>query len=248
MEIIYGPRRGPVASADLPEHYPWPERAGQAYVRAMMVCTLDGAAAGADGLSGSISGDADGEVFVAVRRFADAVLVGGGTLKSEEYGPLHSTDEDAARREAEGQATAPVIAVVSGSLKLPLGDDGFTGSTQRPLVFTTADPDPERLAQVNERCEVVQADGDTVEIDWVVEQLVARGLWRIVCEGGPTLLRDAADAGLLDEADLTFSPMLVGSSTTPDTDVLDDPRSFALQHVLTGDHFLMARYVREDAS
>ena len=113
VEIIFGPTRGPVAAADLPDHYPWPERGGAAYVRAMMVCTLDGAGAGADGLSGSISGDADGEVFVAVRRFADAVLVGGGTLKSEEYGPLRSTDEDAARREAAGQASAPVIAVVS---------------------------------------------------------------------------------------------------------------------------------------
>ncbi len=129
-----------------------------------------------------------------------------------------------------------------------MDDDGFLASAVRPLVFTTADPDPERLAALRERCEVVQADGDTVTIEWVVDQLVARGLWRIVCEGGPSLLRDAADAGLLDEADLTFSPMLVGSSTTPDTDVLDDPRSFALQHVLTGDHFLMARYVREDAS
>ncbi|KQT90806.1 hypothetical protein ASG49_13780 [Marmoricola sp. Leaf446] len=246
MEIIWGPERGPVAVDDLPRHYPWPERDGAAYVRAMMVCTLDGAAAGADGLSGSISGDADGEVFVAVRRFADAVLVGGGTLKSEEYGPLHATDEDAAARQAAGQAPAPVIAVVSGSLDLPLGEDGFTGSTQRPLVFTTADPDPERLAAVRERCEVVQADGDSVEVSWVIDRLVERGLWRIVCEGGPTLLRDAADQGRLDEADLTFSPMLVGTSSTPDTELLGDPRSFALTQVIAAEEFLMARYTRRD--
>ena len=248
VEMIFGPRRGPVAADDLPEHYPWPDRGGRAWVRAMMVATLDGAAAGSDGLSGSISGDADGEVFVAVRRFADAVLVGGGTLKAEEYGPLRSTDEDAARRREAGQAEAPVIAVVSGSLKLPLGEDGFTGSAVRPLVFTTADPDPERLAAVRERCEVVQAPGDTVEITWVVDQLVERGLWRIVCEGGPSLLRSAAEAGLMDEADLTFSPMLVGTSATPRTEVLGDPRRFALEHVLTGEDFLMGRYVRRDAS
>ncbi|SDS78853.1 Pyrimidine reductase, riboflavin biosynthesis [Nocardioides scoriae] len=246
MEIIYGPQRGPVASTDLPDHYPWPERAGQAYVRAMMVATLDGAAAGGDGLSGSITGDADGEVFTAVRRFADAVLVGGGTLKAEEYGPLHSTDDDAKRRVAAGQADAPVIVVVSGSLTLPLGDDGFTGSTLTPLVFTTADPDPERLAQVRERCEVVQAEGDTVEVSWVIDRLVERGLWRIVCEGGPTLLRDAAASGRLDEADLTFSPMLVGTEKTPPTDMLADPRGFELVHVIAADDFLMSRYVRRD--
>ncbi|ROR93047.1 riboflavin biosynthesis pyrimidine reductase [Nocardioides aurantiacus] len=248
VEIIFGPERGPVAVDDLPRHYPWPERDGAAYVRAMMVCTLDGAAAGADGLSGSISGDADGEVFVAVRRFADAVLVGGGTLKSEEYGALRSTADDAERRVAAGQAEAPVIAVVSGSLDLPLGEDGFTGSTRRPLVFTTADPDPERLAAVRERCEVVHADGAEVEVSWVIDRLVERGLWRIVCEGGPTLLRDAADQGRLDEADLTFSPMLVGTASTPDTELLGDPRSFALTQVIAAEEFLMARYTRRDVA
>jgi riboflavin biosynthesis pyrimidine reductase len=247
VEIILGAARGPVAAADLPDHYPWPESDGaRAYVRAMMVGTLDGAAAGADGLSGSISGEADAEVFTAVRRFADAVLVGGGTLAAEGYGPLRSTVEDAARRTSQGRLEAPRIVTVSGSLRLPLGDDGFTGSAVRPLVFTTSAPDPERLAAVRERCEVVQAGGDRVEIGWVIDQLVERGLWRIVCEGGPTLLRDAAAAGRIDEADLTFSPVLVGTAGTPRTAMLVDPREFALRQVIAADHFLMARYVRKD--
>ncbi|WP_240917310.1 dihydrofolate reductase family protein [Nocardioides sp. HDW12B] len=242
--MILGPVHGPVATEDLPEHYPWPERDGRPWVRAMMSCTLDGAAAGADGLSGSISSDADGAVFSAVRRFADVVLVGGGTLAAEEYGPSKASEEDAARRAAAGQAPAPVIAVVSGSLKLPLDDDGFTASTVRPIVFTTADPDPDRLAAVRERCDVVQADGDTVDVGWVVERLAERGLWRIVCEGGPSLLRDAAAADLLDEADLTFAPLLVGSENTPRTDMLDDASRFELAHVLTEEGVLMTRYLR----
>lgn len=245
MEIIYGSSTGPVDNDDLPQHYPWPEREGAAYVRAMMVGTLDGAVAGADKLSGSISGDADGEVFDAVRRFADVVLVGGGTLAAEEYGPLHATDADAALRQAAGQAKAPVIAVVSGSLRLPLDQGGFADATVRPLVFTGASPDPERLAAVRERCEVVQAPGDEVEAGWVVDRLVDRGLWRIVCEGGPTLLRDVAEAGCLDEVDLTVSPMLVGTGATPTTELLPDPRSFTLQQALVADDFVMVRYVRQ---
>lgn len=245
--MIFGPHRGPVDPDDLPAHYPWPDRGGRAWVRAMMACTLDGAAAGSDGLSDSISSDADGEVFSAVRRFADAVLVGGGTLSAEQYGPLRSSDEDADRREAAGQARAPRLAVVSGSLDLPLADDGFLASPEPPLVLTHADPDPDRLAALRERAEVVQADGDTVGADWVVERLVERGLWRVVCEGGPSLLADVAAAGLLDEADLSFSPMLVGTEATPDTSMLTDPRRFTLHHVLTADDFLMSRYVRADA-
>ena len=247
MEIIFGPSRGPVAVDDLPEHYPWPDDESRTYVRAMMVGTLDGAAAGADGLSGSINGEADGHVFTAVRRFADAVLVGGGTLAAERYGPLHSTDADVVRREAAGQAKAPRIVTVSGSLNLPLGEDGFTRSTERPLVFTTKAADPERLAAVRERCEVVQADGDRVDVGWVLDRLLERGLRRIVCEGGPTLLRDVAATGRLDEVDLTFSPQLVGTGTSPRTDLLDPARGFALHQVITADDFVMARYVAEAA-
>ncbi len=246
MEMIYGAQRGPVAHEDLPDVYPWPERAGRAWVRAMMVGTLDGAAAGADGLSGSISGCADGEVFSAVRRFADVVLVGGGTLTAEEYGPLGSSAQDARRRRDAGQAEAPVLAVVSGSLTLPLDEDGFTASTVRPLVFTTADPDPDRLAALRERCEVVQADGEVVDVAWVIDRLVERGLWRVVCEGGPSLLRDVAQAGRLDEVDLTLSPTAAGTGTTPRTDVLSAAPSFALQHVLSADDFLMTRYLRAE--
>lgn len=244
MELIYGPDHGPVLEDDLPTLYSWPDDGP--WVRAMMVATLDGAAAGADGLSGSISGKADTEVFVAVRRFADAVLVGGGTLAAEEYGALRSTEADAARRTSQGQAVAPVIAVVSGSLRLPLDPGGFTDSAVRPLVLTTASPDPERLAAVRERCDVVQAPGDRVDAAWAIDQLVERGLRRIVCEGGPTLLRDVAEAGRLDEADITIAPMLVGTSATPSTDLLPEARTFELRHVLSADGFLMNRYVRGD--
>ena len=242
--MIFGPQRGPVEHDDLSDLYPWPERDGRAWVRSMMVATLDGAAAGADGLSGSISGDADGAVFSAVRRFADAVLVGGGTLSAEEYGPMRAAEDDLAPRRGSGQADAPVLAVLSGSLTLPMDQDGFLASDVPPIVFTTADPDAERLAALRERCEVVQADGDTVAVSWVIDRLVERGLWRVVCEGGPSLLRDVAEADRLDEVDLTFSPTMAGTGTTPSTDVLSTTRGFTLIHVLTADDFLMTRYVR----
>ncbi|MGJ9423155.1 dihydrofolate reductase family protein [Aeromicrobium sp. CF3.5] len=242
--MIFGPQRGPVSADELADHYPWPDRAGRAWVRAMMVSTLDGAGAGADGLSGSISGSADRDVFTAVRRYADAVLVGGGTMASERYGAMKAVSDDAERRAAQGQAEAPRLVVVSGSLDLPMGDDGFLGSTAAPLVLTGSGADPDRVAALEDRCEVVRAPDARVPPQWAIDQLVDRGLWRIVCEGGPTLLRDVSAAGLLDEADLTFSPRLVGTSATPNTDLITDPGAFELTHVLTADHFLMSRYVR----
>ena len=53
------------------------------------------------------------------------------------------------------------------------------------------------------------------------------------------------DAGLLDEADITVSPMLVGTARTPGTPMLADPARFELQHVLTAEEFLMLRYTKD---
>lgn len=244
MRMLHGPTVGPVADDDLSDAYPWPDTTDRPYVRAMMVTTLDGAAAGDDGLSGSVSGGADRAVLRAVRRFADVVLVGGGTMKAEGYGPLRARDEDAARREQQGQAAAPVLAVVSGSLDLPLGEGSFADSDLTPIVFTSERADPARVAEASERVEVVQLPGEHVDAATVIDQLHKRGLGRIVCEGGPGLLNQVTDAGLLDEADITVSPMLVGTERTPDTPMLQAPASFELQHVLTAEEFLMLRYTR----
>ena len=59
-------------------------------LRLNFVATLDGAATGADGLSGSINSAADHRGFAAMRRAADVLLVGAGTVRAEEYGPART--------------------------------------------------------------------------------------------------------------------------------------------------------------
>ena len=243
MEMIYGATTGPLDGDGVLAAYPWPD--GGPWVRAMMVTALDGASAGPDGLSGSISSPVDKVVFDAVRRLADVVLVGAGTVRAEGYGPMRARPADAERRAADGQAAAPTLAIVSGSLDLPWGSALFTESAQRPLVLTVADPPAEAAARAAEaRADVVRAPGDEVAPAWVVETLVARGLRRVVCEGGPTLLESLVRAGLVDEADISLSPTFAGLGNVPHTDGLAEVAAFELRHVLHGDGFLMSRYVR----
>ena len=109
MDLIWstgddGPSAG-LSDDDVRDAYPWPDLASERrWVRAMMVTTLDGAAAGPDGLSGSISSSVDKAVFHAVRRLAGAVLVGAGTVRAEGYGPLRAAEADAEVRAAAGLA------------------------------------------------------------------------------------------------------------------------------------------------
>jgi riboflavin biosynthesis pyrimidine reductase len=83
-----------------------------------MIASIDGATAVA-GVSGSLGGGADRQLFALLRSLADAVLVGAGTLRAENYGP----------------GTLP-IAVVSRSCQLDWRSPFFTEAALRPVVIT----------------------------------------------------------------------------------------------------------------
>lgn len=240
--MIWGPSEGPLDEDALLAAYPWPDEGR--WLRAMMVTTLDGASAGPDGLSGSISSGVDKQVFDAVRRLADVVLVGAATIRAEGYGAMRAKPADAPRRAEQGQSAAPVIAVVSPSLDLPWDSELFTASTHRPLVLTVAHPPGEQLARARERAELVQAPGQDLDPSWMVDALLARGLRRIVCEGGAHLLETVVRAGLLDEADITLSPAFAGHAHVKASEGLPDVVGLDLAHVITAEGFLMNRYVR----
>lgn len=65
--------------------YDWP--AGP-WLRVNMISTIDGAAQGPDGLTGSINNEPDKVVFHRLRDTADALLVGAGTARAEGYRPI----------------------------------------------------------------------------------------------------------------------------------------------------------------
>lgn len=240
---LYGPLPltggNPLSADALVAAYPWPQ--DQTWVRAMMVTTLDGAATGPDGLSGSVSSSADQLIFNTVRRYADAVLIGAGTLRAERYTPMVAKPADQSGRTASGQRPAPVIAVVSGSLNLPWDLPVWRESACRPMILTSSDAPADRLATARKHADVITLDQTTP--DAIIHALTERKLTRIVCEGGPRLLRDLIAAGLVDEADITISPTFAGTATSPPTPALPQVAQFRLAHVLQGEGALMARYL-----
>lgn len=218
------------------------------WLRANMISTVDGAAADERGGSRRLSGPADRQVLGALRRLADVILVGAGTVRADPaaYRPVRPSPEVRQRRRTAGQAEAPLIAIVSASLDLDLTGEPFRAG--RPLLVTATAARPDRVAHAREVADVVIAGtGPRPDPATMVHELVARGLPRILCEGGPRLLGAIAAAGLLDELCLTVSPTLAGPDER--SRILSDAGSGAaaqplqLAHVLEDGGFLFARYV-----
>ena len=213
---------------DVASRYPWP--AGR-WVRAMMVMGLDGATVGPDGGSRSLSGPADLAALLAIRSHCDAVVIGAETLRVERYKPFRAKPELQASRAAEGLDVAPRLVIVSASLKLPWEEAVFTDSALSPLVVTVAGHDAQWLDRARAHAEVIVSPGPRVDPAWLLDELYARGLCRIVCEGGRGLLTSFADAGVIDEWDVTISGR-AGET------------SFDLASSREDDGFLFTRYVR----
>lgn len=225
---------------DLREAYAYP--GDRTWVRANMVSSLDGSAV-QDGRSGQLSGEADKAVFATLRGLCDAVLVGAGTARTEGYRAPRAKADWAAHRARHGQLPAPTLVLASRRLDLDPGSDLFTGD-ERTIVVTAGSGDHAAKARLAEVADVVDAGADELDLAEVVAQLTERGLTRVLCEGGPTLLAGVVAAGLLDELCLSLSPKVVGGDGTRIVhgDRLD--ASFRPAHLLEDEGVLFGRYVR----
>ena len=214
LERIW-PERAPVSPGELVAPVP-AVPADRPWVSALMISSLDGRAT-LGGTSRALGGPQDVRLLVALRRRADALIVGPGTVRAEGYGPL----------------PCPAV-LVSRSFDLPWEAGLFAAEGQRVLVYTRAGTEPPPVA----------ADVEMVAIEAlpaVLADLRARGIERLLCEGGPTLNRALLAEGLLDELYLTLAPVVSGDAG-PSIVAPGAPAELQLRGVATADGDLYLRY------
>ena len=186
MRVLIGPTDENIELAELyaAPHQPW--------LRVNMISTLDGAATGDSGTSGSINNPADKVVFDTLRELADAVLVGAGTARAEGYGP----------------AARPIV-VVSRSGSVP---EKLRGAEPGRVMMATRS-EAEHLDEARDLLgadQVLVTGSHRIDLARVKAELVDRGLRDLLCEGGPHLLHDLLAEGVVDELSATVTPRLVG--------------------------------------
>jgi riboflavin biosynthesis pyrimidine reductase len=214
-------------------------------LRVNFVESIDGAAT-VDGLSGGLSGPGDKEIFASLRMVCDALVVGAGTIRAENYDALRLDEHSRAWRRDHGLPEFPLMVIVSGSLDLNPDQLIFSDAPVPPIVVTHAGATAARRAAIAEVAEVVTVGDDAVDLGAAVADLHARGATQLLCEGGPHLFGALIAADLVDELCLTVSPLLTGGSAGRISAGLPGPaRSMSLQHALTSDSMLFLRYVRE---
>src|SRR5690606_37525602 len=139
--------------ATLHEHYAVADRSVP-HLRVNFVSSLDGAA-WHDGRSGPLNDVWDQQVFGFLRRLADVVMVGAGTIRVEGYGGLRLDEASQRWRLDHGRPAHPPLAVVSHALDLDPASRVFADAPVRPLVITHATAPAERRAALEDVADVV---------------------------------------------------------------------------------------------
>jgi riboflavin biosynthesis pyrimidine reductase len=214
---------------------------GHPWVMLNMVASVDGATALKGGAT-ALNDPDDRGLFLALRSVADVVLMGAQTIRSEKLGPVRMSQEMLEHREGAGLEGIPRLAVLTRSLDIEPDHRIFSESATRPILVVPGDADPTRVRQLESVAEIAVAD--TNDGRAVIDALNADV---VLCEGGPSINSLLIAAGVVDEINLTLSPLFgLGSSKriASHADELDPPQELVLDRALIGDRSLFLRYVR----
>ncbi len=179
-----------------------------------MVALESGTAASGGIISGR--NQADRFVMGLLRAFADAILVGAGTVRAEggralwtpQYIFPEAADGYRALRQQFRRATDPRLVIVTARGDL---DPSVRALQVGALVLTTKEMEAALRTRLPAASRVIGiSSGPRLRLGDVLAVLESEGHRTILTEGGPTLFGELVAAGHVDELFLTVSPALAG--------------------------------------
>ncbi|MFJ8793364.1 dihydrofolate reductase family protein [Streptomyces sp. NPDC102462] len=160
-----------------------------------------------------LSGPADFDRVDAVRASVDAILIGAGTIRADNPRLLVNAPGRRAARLAAGRPEYPLKVAVSGSGDLD-PDARFWHTGGEKILYAT-DEGAERARRAGIAADVVPLGP---RLDWptILSHLyAARGVRRLMVEGGGTVHTQLLRQGLADELQLVVAPLVVGDPAAP---------------------------------
>ena len=175
--------------------------------------SLDGYIDDASGTPLRLSSDADIDQVDELRSTCDAIMVEAGTVRADNPALLLRSQARREARIARGLRPDPARVVVSRGGDFDPAARVFAAGADR-IVYVSSGAVPGTRERLGTAAEVVDA-GRPVGLDRVLADLVARGIARLLIEGGGSVHTQFLAAGLADELRLSVAPFFIGDSAAP---------------------------------
>jgi diaminohydroxyphosphoribosylaminopyrimidine deaminase/5-amino-6-(5-phosphoribosylamino)uracil reductase len=180
------------------------------HVLLKLALSADGKVGAAGRKPVAITGPEARERVFQMRAMSDAILIGIGTVMS---------DDPALTCRLPGMAArSPARVVLDAGLKVPMAS-GVVATARETPTFVFGGPEASKLAEEVLRQKGVEvfrvtATNGRLELAEVLRQLAERGITRLMVEGGPTVAASFVRADLVDEAALFRAPKPIGPDGT----------------------------------
>jgi 2,5-diamino-6-(ribosylamino)-4(3H)-pyrimidinone 5'-phosphate reductase len=162
-----------------------------------------------------ISGKLDFERVDELRAQADAVMVGIGTVISDDPSLTVKSSERKAARKAIGKSENPARIVVDSAARTPLDADIFKkGEGIRIIAVSNAAP-AENVEKLEKKALVIKTGTNKVYLPELAVKLKEIGINTLMVEGGATLNWGMLSAGLVDEVYTFVGNLIIGGATAP---------------------------------
>lgn len=158
-----------------------------------------------------LSNDADLDRVDSIRASCDAILVGAATVRSDNPRLLVRSPARRDVRIACGLPPTPIKVTLTGRAGLDPCASFFTTGESEKLVYCASEAVASARERVGSVATVVDG-GQPVDVRWMTEDLHARGVRRLMVEGGGTVHTQFLTADLVDELQLVIAPFFVGDS------------------------------------
>ncbi|MDY0266607.1 MAG: 2,5-diamino-6-(ribosylamino)-4(3H)-pyrimidinone 5'-phosphate reductase [Methanimicrococcus sp.] len=164
-----------------------------------------------------ISGKADFDRVDKLRAESDAIMVGIGTMLSDNPSLTVKSAERRKKRIAMGKEENPIRIIVDSHAKTPTDADIFKkGDGKKIIVVSNAAPE-NKVKKLSEakNTEIIKAGKDQVDLKEMAVRLKECGVNRLMVEGGATLNFGLISEGLADELKIFVGNLIIGGKTAP---------------------------------
>ena len=182
------------------------------YVVVNCAMSADGKIALPDGRQTRISSEDDIAHVHRMRNWADAIVIGIGTLLKDDP-KLTVKEKFLCADDHPGRMGPPVRVVVDSQARTP-ENSLFLNDAAPTIVATSCHREPDYL--IPSTVEIVHCgDGDRVDLEKLCEVLFRKGVRTIMVEGGGTLIASFMNAGLIDEFQVVIGNKIIGGIGAP---------------------------------
>ena len=161
-----------------------------------------------------LSNDADFDRVDAVRASCDAILVGAATVRNDNPRLLVRSQRRRDERSGRGLPPSPIKVTLTEQLTLDPRAAFFTTGEAQKLVYCASSRVGEARSRLGGVATVIDG-GAPIEMHTISQDLGARGVRRLMVEGGGKVHTQFLTDDLADELQLVVAPFFVGDSRAP---------------------------------